>query len=73
MTGDHAARITEHQVRELAARVLPPRQLQAWRLHAGGCGYERIGKILGISKTGARYLVQTATRNLLAALDTKEP
>lgn len=71
MTGDHAARITQQQVRELAAQVLPPRQLQAWRLHAGGCPTTRIAQILGISERTARTHLERATSRLLAALETE--
>lgn len=68
MTGNHAARITEQQVRELAAQVLPPRQLQAWRLHAGGTPTTRIAQILEVSERTARTHIDRANARLLAAL-----
>lgn len=60
--------VTTDHVRQLAARVLPPRQLQAWRLHAGGMATTRIAAVLGVSERTARTHITRANQRLLDAL-----
>lgn len=47
-------------VRETAERVCTEREITALRLWENGCGYRRIGLILGISMSSARGRVHRA-------------
>lgn len=60
LTPDELARITQQQVLEIADLILTRKQLDAFRLHAGGCGYDRIALCLGISRDTARDRVQVS-------------
>lgn len=45
---------SEAELRKLAERVLTPKQLQVFRLHAAGYSSRRIARILGISRWTVR-------------------
>ena len=62
--GDHVpngpAQLTRHQLLTMAKAILTAEQLEAFRLHAHGVGYQRIGEILGISRDTARDRIRRA-------------
>lgn len=64
---------TEHRIRTLAAITLTKPQLDAWRLHADGCGYGRIAQILTISRDSARDRVQGANARLRHHIEKNTP
>lgn len=62
---------TRRLVREVATRVLSPRQLDVWRLHTAGRNHAQIALILNISERSSRTHLARATVKLLAALETE--
>lgn len=57
------------ELRELAERILTRRQLDTLKLHACGAGYDRIARVLGISRTTARGHLDAALTKLRAHPD----
>jgi DNA-binding CsgD family transcriptional regulator len=55
---------TPPELRAVIERVCTPRQIEALKWKATGCGARRIGVILGIDESAARGLLRRAERNV---------
>lgn len=55
------------EVRDIAERILTPKQLEAFKLEQAGLGLQRIARLLGVTKTAVVSRIDAAHLKLLRA------
>ena len=64
LTPEQLEAITFVDVMKIADKILTRKQLDAFRLHAGGYGYDRIASTLRISRDTARDRVKASIQKI---------